>query len=37
VFGKASVCIFDAKIFNNEAECDVACVVSPHAWGVGAR
>jgi hypothetical protein len=31
------VCILDAKIVDNEAECDVACIVSPTARGVSAR
>jgi hypothetical protein len=37
VFGVASVCILDAKVVVDEAEGDVASVVSPKARGLSAR
>jgi hypothetical protein len=37
MFGIAAVCILDAKIVDDKAECDVASFVSPYAQCVSAR
>jgi hypothetical protein len=34
--GVAAVIVFDSKVIYHEAECDIACVVGPNAWGMSA-
>jgi hypothetical protein len=37
MFGITTVCLIDAKIVDDKAECDVVSFVSPEARGVSAR